>query len=102
MPIPQEKKICGMRRRARPSYFCKRSTLPRNLSSRRATLADCCGVGQTRTTGTPGKRTGSNPSPKRALCVTRRDRRAWNNNNSAIEPGWRNCENGELTQKTCN
>ncbi|MEG4347543.1 hypothetical protein QUB70_30335 [Microcoleus sp. A003_D6] len=25
MPIPQEKKFCGMGRRARPSYFCKRS-----------------------------------------------------------------------------
>ncbi|MEG4346205.1 hypothetical protein QUB70_23410 [Microcoleus sp. A003_D6] len=28
MPIPQEKKICGMGRRARPSYFCKRSIKP--------------------------------------------------------------------------
>ncbi|MEG4341866.1 hypothetical protein QUB70_01080 [Microcoleus sp. A003_D6] len=25
MPIPQEKKFCGMGPRARPSYFCKRS-----------------------------------------------------------------------------
>ena len=65
-------------------------TLPKNLSSRRAALPDCCGVGQTQITGTPAKRTGSNSSRTkgRGTAQTERqqarrcDRPAWKNNNS--------------------
>ncbi len=82
-------------------------TLPKNLSSRRAALPDCCGVGQTQITGTPAKRTGSNSSRTTALGraqterqrARRCDRRASKKNNSAMIQDEEIARRGNLPKK---
>lgn len=82
-------------------------TLPKNLSSRRAGLPDCCGVGQTHITGMPAKRTGSNSSRTRARervqterhGARRCDRPAWKKNNSAMIQDEEIARTGNLPKK---
>ena len=82
-------------------------TLPQNLSSRRAALPDCCGVGQTQITGTPAKRTGSNSSRTkgRGRAQTERqrarrcDRPAWKKNNTAMSLDEEIARTGNLPKK---